>query len=137
MIAEIRSCVVPGAVPGWDRLANGNTFYVAADWLRYADTDGVADSRYWGLMADERLLTAVSTHWAPDEPNPAYVAREMVAPQAAATVLNQPVLTIGGRRGYLSAPLIDGDLAPDRVADALAQTLTAAVAAVPAAAGRW
>lgn len=137
MRAEIRCGLVPDALPGWDRLAEGNTFYVAADWLRYADTDGVADSRYWGLTAGERTLAAVSSHWAPDEPNPAYVAREMVAPIAAATVSDQSVLTIGGRRGYLSALLVDRDLAPDRAVDALAQTLAAAVASVPAAAGRW
>src|SRR4051812_24838228 len=46
---RLSDAATPQEVPGWDRLAAGRSCYVAADWLRFVDTDGVARSRYLGL----------------------------------------------------------------------------------------
>jgi hypothetical protein len=64
----------PHEVPGWDQLASGRSFYVAADWLRFADTDRVARSQYLGLSIGGRLVATLSSHWAPDEIDADYVA---------------------------------------------------------------
>ena len=94
----------PHEVPGWDELASGRSFYVSADWLRFADTDGVARSRYLGLAAADggRLVAALSSHWAPGEADADYVAaRALGLPQ-----VDDGVLTLGGRRGFLSGTLV-------------------------------
>src|SRR5215469_15872481 len=49
----------PHEVPGWDQLASGRSFYVAADWLRFTDTDRVARSQYLGLCIDGRLAMSM------------------------------------------------------------------------------
>src|SRR5215469_5441778 len=67
----------PHEVPGWDQLASGRSFYVAADWLRFADTDLVARSQYLGLSAGRRLVAALSCHWAFDEVDVGYVAAQL------------------------------------------------------------
>ena len=50
----------PHEVAGWDQLASGRSFYVAADWLRFPDTDRVARSQYLGLCTGGRLVAALS-----------------------------------------------------------------------------
>jgi hypothetical protein len=81
MIVE---AAVPHEIPGWDDLAANRTCYLSADWLRFVDTDGVGRSRYLGHAAGDRLVAALCTHASPDA----------------------DVLTLGGRRGFLSSVLV-------------------------------
>ena len=56
-------------------VASAPTFEeVAADWLRFADTDRAARSRYLGLSAGGQLVAALSSHWAREEVDDGYVA---------------------------------------------------------------
>jgi len=94
----------PDAIPGWDGLARDRSFYLSAGWLRFADSDNVARSRYLGLTVDGRLVAALSSHRAAEEIDPGYVAArtlELTPPAPA-----EGVLTLGGRRGFLSGALV-------------------------------
>jgi hypothetical protein len=104
----------PHDVPGWDELALGRCFYASADWLRFADTDRVARSRYLGVSAGGRTVAALSSHWAPEELDPDYVAARALRPLTGASSVDAVVRTLGGRRGFLSGALIARDL--DRMA---------------------
>jgi hypothetical protein len=126
----------PHEVPGWDELASGRSFYTSADWLRFADTDGVARSRYLGLSVDGRLVAALSSHWAREEVDDGYVgARTLELP--AGTPIGDRVLTLGGRRGFLSGVLVAPDLDCSAAADHLATLIGRAVAAGPAPGAAW
>jgi hypothetical protein len=96
----------PHEIPGWDQLASGRSFYVAADWLRFADTDRVASSQYLGLAIDGRLAAALSSHWAPDEIEAGYIAARAIEPSFEMALPSNGVLTLGGRRGFLSGVLV-------------------------------
>src|SRR5262249_10877801 len=128
------------------------TFYVSADWLCFADTDRVARSRYLGLSEGGRLVAALSSHWATDEVDDAYVAARTL--ELAPT--DGGVLTLGGRRGFLSGALVAPDIHPSDAAEHLAELmghaagtdrrraaawwwpyLTSADVDVVMAAGRW
>src|SRR5215211_5816799 len=100
----------PHEVPGWDQLASGRSFYVAADWLRFADTDRVAHSQYLGLSIGGRLVAALSSHWAPDEVDADYVAVHALGLLPEAPSIDNGVLTLGGRRGFLSGVLVAPDI---------------------------
>jgi hypothetical protein len=95
----------PHEVEGWDRLASGQSFYVAADWLRFADTDRVARSQYLGLSIGGRLVAALSSHWAPGDIDAGYVAARTLQLPSGAPCIGDGVLTLGGRRGFLSGVL--------------------------------
>src|ERR1043165_5075624 len=91
----------PGEVPGWDELASARSFYVSAAWLRFADTDGAARSRYLGVSQGGQLVAALSAHRAASEIDDGYVAaRTLGLPPGAGEVV-----TLGGRRGFLSGVL--------------------------------
>ena len=92
---------MPHEVPGWDQLASGRSFYVAADWLRFADTDRVARSHYLGLSSSGRLVAALSSHWAPDEVDAGYHAACTLELPSSSPSVDKGVLTLGGRRGFL------------------------------------
>jgi uncharacterized protein len=96
----------PQDVLGWDRLASGRSFYLTADWLRFADTDGVASSQYLGLAVGARLVAALSSHWAPGEVDDGYVAARTLELPSEAPCIGDRVLTLGGRRGFLSGILV-------------------------------
>src|SRR5215471_4982510 len=96
----------PHEVPGWDQLASGRSFYVAADWLRFTDTDRVARSQYLGLCIDGRLAAALSSHWAPGDVDAGYIAARTLELQSGAPSIGNGVLTFGGRRGFLSGVLV-------------------------------
>src|SRR5215472_8371214 len=96
----------PHEVPGWDQLASGRSFYVAADWLRFTDTDRVARSQYLGLSIGGRLVAALSSHWAHNEVDADYVAARTLELAPGAPSINDDVLTLGGRRGFLSGVLV-------------------------------
>jgi hypothetical protein len=113
----------PHEVPGWDELAAGRTFYVAADWLRFADTDRVADSRYLGLSIGGRPMAALSSHRATDEVDPAYVAAHTLHLPAGTPSIDGGVLTLGGRRGFLSSVLVAPDLDRSAAAEHLAELI--------------
>src|SRR5947207_7775111 len=103
----IRCCrlfdvATPQEVPGWDGLASGRSFYVASEWLRFADTDRVARSRYLGLSVGGRLAAALSYHRATDEVDAAYVAERTLELPSGTPSIDGGVLTLGGRRGFLS-----------------------------------
>src|SRR5262249_47330848 len=100
------SAATPHEVPGWDKLASGRSFYVAADWLRFADTDRVACSHYLGQAIGERLVAALSSHWAPGEIEAGYVAARTLKLLSGAPSTGDGVLTLGGRRGFLSGVLV-------------------------------
>src|SRR5262245_20548872 len=90
----------PHEVPGWDQLASGRSFYVAADWLRFADTDRVARSQYLGLAVGGRLVAALSSHWAPAEIDAGYIAARTLEFASEAPLAGNGMLTLGGRRGF-------------------------------------
>src|SRR5215467_10014640 len=84
----------PHEVPGWDQLASGRSFYVAADWLRFADTDRVACSHCLGLAIGGRLVAALSSHWAPGEIDAGYVAARTLELPSGAPFVGNGVLTL-------------------------------------------
>lgn len=127
----------PHEVPGWDQLASGRSFYVTADWLRYADTDRVATSRYLGLSDGGRLLAALSSHWAPDELDSDYIAARTLKLPAGASSTDDGVLTLGGRRGFISAALVAADTPRADAAAHLAELIKAAASARSAAGVAW
>ena len=129
----------PHEVRGWDELALGRSFYVAADWLRFADTDRVARSRYLGLSIGRRLVAALSSHWAPDEVDADYVAARTLELASGAPSMDDGVLTLGGRRGFLSGVLVAPDINRSAAADHLVELIRHATgtASVPGAAWWW
>ena len=46
---SLLDAAAPTQIPGWDQLARGQSFYLSADWLAFADTDQV------GYVAAEAL----------------------------------------------------------------------------------
>jgi hypothetical protein len=113
----------PHEVPGWDDLAGARTFYLAADWLHFADTDRMARSRYLGLRVGGRLVAALSSHLATDEVDDAYVAtRTLELPPRPHSVPTR-VLTLGGRRGFLSGALVAPDLDRSEATEHLANLI--------------
>lgn len=127
----------PHEVPGWDQLASGRSFYVAADWLRFADTDRVARSQYLGLSIDGRLVAALSSHSAPDEVDPDYVAARALELQPGAPSIDNGVLTFGGRRGFLSGVLVAPDIDRSAAAEHLAELIRHATGTVCAQGAAW
>jgi uncharacterized protein len=133
---RLHDAATPQEVPGWDELAAGRSFYTSADWLRFADTDRVARSQYLGLSVDGRLVAALSSHWAREEVDNGYVAtRTLELPSGAP--IGDRVLTLGGRRGFLSGVLVAPDLDRSAAADHLATLIGRAVAAGPAPGAAW
>ena len=109
-------------VPGWERLlAAEDTFYLSPAWLRFADADGEADARYLVYGERDAPLVGLPAHWAQGETNPEYVPRNVV-PRLAAH--ESDLLTLGGRRGYLSTVASCDDavfarVLPDLIAEAM------------------
>lgn len=127
----------PHEVPGWDQLASGRSFYVAADWLRFADTDRVARSRYLGLCTGSRLVAALSSHWAADEVDAAYVAAHTLELPSGAPAISNGVLTLGGRRGFLSGALVAPDIDGSAAAEHLAELVRHAADSTCVPGGAW
>ena len=134
---RLADAATPHEVPGWDQLASGRCFYVTADWLRYADTDRVARSRYLGLSIGGRLAAALSSHSAPDEVDADYVAaRTLEFPSGTPSIAND-VLTLGGRRGFLSGVLVARDLGRSAAAEHLAELIRHATGTASAQDAAW
>ena len=127
----------PYEVPGWDELASGRSFYVAADWLRFADTDRVARSQYLGLSIGGRLVAALSSHWAPNEVDAGYVAARTLERASGAPSINDDVLTLGGRRGFLSGVLVAPDIDRSAAAEHLAELIRHATGTASARGVAW
>jgi hypothetical protein len=136
---RLSDAATPHEVSGWDQLASGRSFYVAADWLRFADTDRVARSQYLGLSIGGRLVAALSSHWATDEVDAAYVAERTLELPSGAPSIGDGVLTLGGRRGFLSGVLVAPDVDGSAAAEHLAELIRHAAdsACVPGAAWWW
>jgi hypothetical protein len=134
---RLSGAAAPHEVPGWDQLASGRSFYVAADWLRYADTDRVARSRYLGLSIGGRLVAALSSHWAPGEIDADYVAARTLELVSAAPSIDNGVLTLGGRRGFLSGVLAAPGIGRSAAAGHLAALIRHATVTAPARAAEW
>ncbi|MFE5399469.1 GNAT family N-acetyltransferase [Streptomyces sp. NPDC056568] len=132
----------PRAHRDWDRLASPTSFYCGAPWLEFSDTDRVAEARYLvaegagGDGTDSPVaglpIAGLVAHWSPRENNERYVP-ERVFPDLPRT----DVLTVGGRRGYLSGPLLAPGLTPEARGTALGALLDAAADWRPDAEGRW
>ena len=133
---RLQDAATPQEVPGWDELAAGRSFYTSADWLRFADADRVARSRYLGMSAGGRLVAALSSHWAREEVDDGYVAARTLE-MPAGVPIGDGVLTLGGRRGFLSGVLVAPDLDRSTAADYLATLIDRAVAAGPAPGAAW
>jgi uncharacterized protein len=127
----------PHEVPGWDELASGRSFYVAADWLRFADTDRVARSEYLGLSIGGRLVAALSSHWATDEVDGCYVAARTLELPSGAPSIDGGVLTFGGRRGFLSGVLIAPEIDHSAAAGHLAELIRHAMGMARQGAAWW
>jgi hypothetical protein len=127
----------PHEVPGWDELASGRSFYVAADWLRFADSDRVARSQYLGLSIGGRLVAALSSHWAPDEVDADYVAARTLELRPGAPSIGNGVLTLGGRRGFLSGVLVAPDIDRSAAAKHLAELIRHVTDTAPAQGAAW
>jgi hypothetical protein len=120
---QVREAVTPRAIPDWDQLATGRSFYSSADWLLFADTDQVARSRYAGLSVGGRLVAALSSHRAPEEVDAGYVATRALQLPAGSPPVGETVLTLGGRRGFLSSALVAMDLGRSAAAGYLAELI--------------
>ena len=127
----------PHEVPGWDQLASGRSFYVAADWLRFADTDRVARSQYLGLSIGERLVAALSSHWVPGEVDAGYVAARTLELPSGVPSIDNGVLTLGGRRGFLSGVLVAPDIDRSAAAEHLAGLIRHATGTACARGAAW
>jgi len=127
----------PHEVPGWDQLASDRSFYVAADWLRFADTDRVARSHYLGLSSSGRLVAALSSHWAPDEVDAGYDAACTLELPSSAASIDNGVLTLGGRRGFLSGVLVAPDIDRSAAAEHLAELIRHATGTASARGAAW
>lgn len=127
----------PHEVPGWDQLAWGRSFYVAADWLRFADTDRVARSQYLGLAVGGRLVAALSCHRAPDEVDAGYVAARTLELPSGAPATSNGVLTFGGRRGFLSGVLVAPGIERSAAASHLAELIRHATGTARAQGAAW
>lgn len=122
---EVEYATDPALLPDWQLRSRERTFYASAPWLRFADTDGLARSRYLSLPG----AAALSVHWTEKEVNAGYIPS-----RALPGVGEGPALTLGGRRGYLSAPLLAGEPGAEQ---ALGSLVCAAVEGEPQAKGRW
>jgi uncharacterized protein len=129
----------PHEIAGWDGLASGRSFYLAADWLRFADTDRVARSQYLGLSTGGRLVAALSSHWATNEVDAGYVAARTLELPTGAPSIDGGVRTLGGRRGFLSGVLVAPDTDRSTAAGHLATLVrhSAGTARGLGAAGWW
>jgi uncharacterized protein len=127
----------PHEVPGWDQLASDQPFYVAADWLRFADTDRVARSQYLGVSVGGHLVAALSSHWAPDEFDAAYVAKRTLTLPPGAPSTDHGVLTLGGRRGFLSGVLVAPGIDRSAAAGYLAELIRHATGTAHAQGAAW
>ncbi|MEU3269155.1 GNAT family N-acetyltransferase, partial [Streptomyces bacillaris] len=135
--ATVRAADSPRAHREWDLLAAPTPFYCGAPWLEFSDTDHVAEARYLVAESTESTASAGSggddgtarpvaglvAHWSPRENNERYVP-ERVFPDLD----RADVLTLGGRRGYLSGPLAAPGLTPARRGAALGALIDAAAA---------
>lgn len=113
----------PHEICGWDELALGRSFYVSAEWLCFADTDRVARSRYLGLSTGGRLVAALSSHSATDEVDAGYVAARTLELPPGTPPIDSGVLTLGGRRGFLSGALVTPDIDRPDAAEYLAELI--------------
>jgi hypothetical protein len=138
----IRCCrlfdvATPHEVSGWDGLASGRSFYVASEWLRFADTDRVARSRYLGLSVGGRLVAALSSHRATDEVDAAYVAERTLELPSGTPSIDGGVLTLGGRRGFLSGALVAPDIDRSAAAGHLAELIRHAASTARGRGAAW
>jgi uncharacterized protein len=124
-MSEIQYANDPTRLPDWQELAQGRPFYSGARWLSFADTDRLARSHYLAVPG----TAALSAHWTPEEVNGGYLPSRLLP-----GVGEGPELTLGGRRGYLSAPLTGGGAGAEK---SLASLVHAALEREPQANGRW
>lgn len=121
----------PDELAGWAALARHH--YSSPHWLRFSDTLGTPDSRYWLTSRDGRPVAALSSHLVSGPESPDYTPSAMtVTPHGDA-----PTLTFGGRKGFLSDVLTDPCLSREAAIAELARLMTAAVDAAPEANERW
>lgn len=130
----VRAAGSPRTHRDWDLLAASTSFYCSASWLEFSDTDHVAAARYLvaGGGGTDRPVAGLVAHWSPRENNERYVP-ERVFPDLPPA----DVLTVGGRRGYLSGPLVAPGFTLAQWGTALGALLDAAATWCPAAEGRW
>ncbi len=136
-VVRIAEAMTPHEISGWDDLASGRSFYLSADWLRFADTDRVARSQYLGIGTDGRLVAALSSHRATDEVDAGYVAARTLELPSAAPAVDGGVLTLGGRRGFLSGVLVAPDLDRSAAAEYLAELIHRAVGTALGEGSAW
>lgn len=89
----------PHEISGWDDLSAARSFYVSADWLHFADADAAAPARYFGAVTDGGLVAALPAHRGTRDAG-------YVAAQTLGGPVGGDVVTLGGRRGFLSGPLV-------------------------------
>jgi hypothetical protein len=135
--AGLFDAATPHEVPGWDKLASGRSFYLAADWLRFADTDRIARSRYLGLSVDGPAVAALSCHFAPGEIDAGYVAARTLELPSGALSIDDGLLTLGGRRGFLSGILVAPDTDSATAAGYLGELIRRARGAASAGGAAW
>ncbi|PPH23674.1 GNAT family N-acetyltransferase [Rathayibacter toxicus] len=111
------------AVPSeiWERIAHKYSFYSSPSWLHFSDSDCIATAAYIVASVDHEVRALLPAYWSPHENNVLY---QPPAPD---------LLILGGRRGYLSAPL----LATPADALLLRDVVAAAIERFPEAQGRW
>lgn len=118
----MRIATTPHDLPGWDTIADSGPFYCSADWLAFSDTDQIAQAAYLGVYGgDDMPRGLLPVHWSPEENNGRY---RPPLPDA---------LILGGRRGYLSSPL----LAAQADTTALPGLVAAACERFGDCGGRW
>lgn len=105
----------------WGPIARTAGFYSSAAWLRFSDSDGVATASYLTAAIGQDVRALLPAYWSPNENNPWY--------QSPAS----DSLILGGRRGYLSTPLI----ATSADAPLLGELVSFAMERAPQVAGRW
>jgi hypothetical protein len=129
----IASAGDPRCMEDWGELASTGSHYSTAHWLHFSDMLGKPRSQYWTLRRGGCAAAALSTHWWPEEVSKDYTAHRMVHTPHS----EEPVLTLGGRRGFLSSVLLCPSLDDHQQADALGELMRTGLDAVPEAGGRW
>jgi hypothetical protein len=103
-LADVSSC-------DWDHLAGDDGFYLSFDWLRFVETEGLAEPRYLLSIEEGALRGALTLYRAGDAVTPLYRSERF----SELLGIDGAILLAGTCRGYRSTLLLSPSAA-DRAA---------------------